>query len=54
MFLNTIGISEKKIRSALSGTMVGVCGNNVKKRNRRPGRGSQGTLEDNNLFGKSF
>ena len=50
MFLNALGTSEKRVRSALSETMVGVNDNNVKKRNPRPSRGFQWTLEDHNLL----
>ena len=54
MFLGTLGISEKKVRSALSETMVGVCENNVKKRNPRPSRGFHWTSEDHNLLENIF
>ena len=54
MFLDTLGISEKKVRSALTETMVGVCENNVKKRNPRPSRGFHWTSEDHSLLEKKF
>ena len=54
MFLRTLGISEKMVRTALSRSSVGICQQLPKKRNPHPSKGFPWTTEDNAFLENFF